>query len=334
MGSKLFSVSLFWAYIAAIRLGCEASISNCTFLLPSTDSPERCEQFNLTNLAAIGPVNAAGTSPNAYIFSVCQNVPRSSLPLVCAAKASAPAYQYTVDSCYIAGNISSIRVYSVDPTNSSAGIRLAYNGGEGTYNNYWSRALIIDFKCNPTAGVGRPQYVFEYPTYTYKVRWPTSFACPLKTTNSSCSLPQYAPTWDSLRFRPRPSWYDDVKFGIFVHWGVFSVPAYLSEWYWKRLMLGDAPYVEFHNRVYGCSGVMPDTYPCTGPNFTYPEFAPMFRAELWDPDSWAELFRNSGAKCKFMPDNTAHQRQGFFNSIHMQMVAYLTNKCISNMFWM
>lgn len=47
-----------------------------------------------------------------------------------------------------------------------------------------------------------------------------------------------------------------------------SVPSFMNEWYWKRLEEGDAPYVEFHNRVYGCSGVKPDKFPCTGPNFT------------------------------------------------------------------
>ncbi len=47
-----------------------------------------------------------------------------------------------------------------------------------------------------------------------------------------------------------------------------SVPAFKNEWYWKRLMSGDAEYVEFHNKNYGCSGVMPDKFPCTGPKFS------------------------------------------------------------------
>ena len=54
-----------------------------------------------------------------------------------------------------------------------------------------------------------------------------------------------------------------------VHWGVFSVPSYETEWYWKRLEEGDSNFVEFHNRVYGCSGIQPDKYPCTGPDFSY-----------------------------------------------------------------
>lgn len=46
------------------------------------------------------------------------------------------------------------------------------------------------------------------------------------------SLKRYTPDWTSLDSRPLPSWYDDAKFGIFIHWGVFSVPAFGSEWFW------------------------------------------------------------------------------------------------------
>lgn len=45
---------------------------------------------------------------------------------------------------------------------------------------------------------------------------------------------QYEPTWDSLDKRPLPSWYDEVKFGIFLHWGVYSVPSFGSEWFWAN----------------------------------------------------------------------------------------------------
>ena len=47
-----------------------------------------------------------------------------------------------------------------------------------------------------------------------------------------------------------------------------SVPSFMTEWYWRKLIDGDTDFVEFHNRVYGCSGVNPDKFPCTGPNFT------------------------------------------------------------------
>lgn len=45
---------------------------------------------------------------------------------------------------------------------------------------------------------------------------------------------KYNPTWDSLDARPLPGWYDDAKFGIFIHWGVFSVPSFGSEWFWNN----------------------------------------------------------------------------------------------------
>ena len=82
-------------------------------------------------------------------------------------------------------------------------------------------------------------------------------------------------------------------------------------------MTGDSQTVPFHNSVYGCSGVQPDKYPCNGgPMFTYvltntlcciasilcryPDFAPMFKAELFDPDHWADVFKRAGAKCKLI----------------------------------
>jgi len=46
--------------------------------------------------------------------------------------------------------------------------------------------------------------------------------------------PKYIPTWPSLDSRPLPVWYDVAKFGIFIHWGVFSVPSFGSEWFWNN----------------------------------------------------------------------------------------------------
>jgi alpha-L-fucosidase len=107
-------------------------------------------------------------------------------------------------------------------------------------------------------------------------------------------------TWASVDARPTPQWWSDAKFGIFIHWGVYSVPAYAAkgeyaEWYWERLRKpGNADPAsrdaeirrqtrEFHDRVYGAA-------------FDYAGFAPMFRAEMFDADQWAETLRKSGAK--------------------------------------
>ena len=102
------------------------------------------------------------------------------------------------------------------------------------------------------------------------------------------SAQTYEPTWDSLDKRPTPQWYTEAKFGIFIHWGVYSVPAYApvipgklaySEWYWHQMTEGrDNPKANavetgtwaFHQKTYGAS-------------FPYQSFAPQFKAELFDP---------------------------------------------------
>lgn len=95
---------------------------------------------------------------------------------------------------------------------------------------------------------------------------------------------QYEANWTSLDTRPLPRWYDNAKFGIFIHWGVFSVPSYQSEWFWWDWQ-GDPQLnvVQF----------MKNNYP---PDFTYPDFAPEFQIELFDANQWAELLQASGAK--------------------------------------
>lgn len=103
---------------------------------------------------------------------------------------------------------------------------------------------------------------------------------------------QYEPTWDSLDKRPLPSWYDEAKFGIFLHWGVYSVPSYgggqvsgtAGEWFWWSWQgAKDAWAVDYMNK----------NYP---PGFAYADFAPMFQAEMFDPNQWAQLFAKAGAK--------------------------------------
>ena len=121
----------------------------------------------------------------------------------------------------------------------------------------------------------------------------------------------YQPDWESLDKRPVPQWFEDSKFGIFIHWGVYSVPAWgptgdsigvydkYAEWYWNKLLNKDSKvnkhFVEFHERTYG-------------PNFRYQDFAPMFKAELFNPDQWAELFRESGARYVVL---TSKHHEGF-----------------------
>ncbi|XP_076005863.1 tissue alpha-L-fucosidase-like [Genypterus blacodes] len=111
---------------------------------------------------------------------------------------------------------------------------------------------------------------------------------------------RYSANWTSLDARPLPSWYDEAKLGIFIHWGVFSVPGFGSEWFWwhwQGQQPPDPKSVSF----------MKANYP---PGFTYPEFAPEFRAPFFDPEEWADMFNASGAKYVVL---TAKHHEGFTN---------------------
>ncbi|XP_069827485.1 tissue alpha-L-fucosidase [Dendropsophus ebraccatus] len=118
------------------------------------------------------------------------------------------------------------------------------------------------------------------------------------TALHSGAATRYTPDWDSLDKRPLPSWYDEAKFGIFLHWGVFSVPSFGSEWFWWNWQHEKIPaYVQYMSR----------NYP---PGFSYADFAAQFTAEFYDPDSWAELFQAAGAKYVVL---TTKHHEGFTN---------------------
>jgi len=95
----------------------------------------------------------------------------------------------------------------------------------------------------------------------------------------------FQPDWKSLENYQAPAWYKDAKFGIFIHWGVYSVPAFGSEWYPREMYLEGSEVNKHHVATYG---------PLT--KFGYKDFIPMFKAEHYDPQAWAQLFKDSGAK--------------------------------------
>ena len=100
-------------------------------------------------------------------------------------------------------------------------------------------------------------------------------------------LAQYKPTWESLDTRPVPQWWSNGKFGIFIHWGVYSVPAYskkgeYAEWYENSLRSGDSAKMKYHKENFG------DRH--------YYDLVNDFHAELFNPDEWAKLIEESGAK--------------------------------------
>jgi alpha-L-fucosidase len=142
------------------------------------------------------------------------------------------------------------------------------------------------------------------------IRWLTTSALLLCSLLSAAQ--RYQPTWDSVDTRPTPSWFSDAKFGIFIHWGVYSVPSYApvlpdnlayAEWYWHAITEGQKPGAgpvdagswAFHKRVYGA-------------DFPYKDFAPRFRAEMFDPDQWANILAGSGAKYVVL---TSKHHEGF-----------------------
>lgn len=117
------------------------------------------------------------------------------------------------------------------------------------------------------------------------------------------STKRYTGKWESVNTHQVPKWYDDCKFGIFIHWGIYSVPAYAphtwelgevdskewfadnpyAEWYYNSLNIGKGPTYEHHMEKYG-------------KDFKYEDFIPMWKAENWDPAKWAELFKKAGAQ--------------------------------------
>lgn len=95
----------------------------------------------------------------------------------------------------------------------------------------------------------------------------------------------YKDNWASLSEYDVPKWYKNAKFGIFIHWGVYSVPAYGNEWYSRNMYNKDNREFEYHKKTYG-----------EQKDFGYKDFIPMFKAEKYSAEKWAELFKEAGAQ--------------------------------------
>ncbi|WBU89853.1 alpha-L-fucosidase [Cellulophaga omnivescoria] len=96
---------------------------------------------------------------------------------------------------------------------------------------------------------------------------------------------KYTADWESLQQYNVPEWYKDLKFGIYFHWGPYSVSAHKNEWYSRWMYVDGHPINEHHKKTYGSL----DT-------FGYKDFIPMFTAEKFNADAWADLFVNAGAQ--------------------------------------
>jgi len=120
---------------------------------------------------------------------------------------------------------------------------------------------------------------------------------------------EYEANWESIDSRPIPGWFTDAKFGIFIHWGLYAVPAWgptdanvydkYAEWYWNKLSNKNSSvhqnFVDFHNRVYG-------------KDFKYQDFVEGFTCEMFNPEDWAKIFKNAGAKYVVL---TSKHHEGF-----------------------
>jgi alpha-L-fucosidase len=107
----------------------------------------------------------------------------------------------------------------------------------------------------------------------------------LKEVDAVIAKGPFKDDWTSLENFKMPQWYADGKFGIFIHWGVYSVPAFGNEWYPREMYIQGSKDFKHHVEKYGPQA-----------KFGYKDFIPMFKAEKYDPAAWAALFQKAGAK--------------------------------------
>lgn len=95
----------------------------------------------------------------------------------------------------------------------------------------------------------------------------------------------FKPDWNSLSAFQIPEWFRNAKFGIFVHWGLYSIPAFNNEWYSRNMYIQGTDEFEHHRKTYGAHK-----------DFGYKDFIPHFKAEQFEPSEWANLFKEAGAR--------------------------------------
>lgn len=125
------------------------------------------------------------------------------------------------------------------------------------------------------------------------VAWAQSTATPAP---AAAPKGPYQPTWESISTHKVPQWFTEARFGLSMHWGLYSVPAYQSEWYFRH-MYQTAGVAQWHAQKFGPQD-----------KFGYKDFLPMFTLAKWDPDEWAQLFKDAGLKY-VMP--TVEHHDGF-----------------------
>ncbi|WP_340393986.1 alpha-L-fucosidase [Paenibacillus sp. FSL E2-0190] len=107
----------------------------------------------------------------------------------------------------------------------------------------------------------------------------------LKVIEDTIATGRFKANWDSLSQFQVPTWYENAKFGIFIHWGLYSIPAFANEWYPRNMYIQGSREYEHHLATYG-----------EHKTFGYKDFIPLFKAEHFNAEEWANLFKLSGAK--------------------------------------
>jgi alpha-L-fucosidase len=131
---------------------------------------------------------------------------------------------------------------------------------------------------------------------------PKIVAAAVRSIKTKMPAGPFQPNWESLKTNYKvPEWYKGAKFGLCMHWGLYSVPAYHNEWYEKH-MYGTPAIAAWHVQHFGGQD-----------KFGYKDFIPMFTAEKFDPNAWAELFKKSGARF-FMPACQHHDGFALWDS--------------------
>lgn len=110
----------------------------------------------------------------------------------------------------------------------------------------------------------------------------------LQEINEEIAHGHFKPTWKSLSQNKIPDWFRNAKFGIFTHWGLYTVPEYHNEWYSRNMYRKEAPEYDYHREVYGSQD-----------KFGYKDFIPLFTAKKFNPNDWVILFKKAGAKYYF-----------------------------------
>lgn len=107
----------------------------------------------------------------------------------------------------------------------------------------------------------------------------------LNEVNAVIQQGPYKANWNSLERWRAPKWFRNAKFGIFIHWGVYSVPAFQNEWYSRNMYIQGSKAYKHQIATYGAES-----------KFGYKNFIPMFKGSDFNPNAWMKLFKEAGAR--------------------------------------